>query len=272
MAGLRLPALLLAALLATGGTLVGGDPQPAPLPSDDAVIVPEQPLELRIEAPDTINAGELLVLDAGDSAATNFRWTLVNDDRPNARFRLANGDRTLFFATPTPGRYVFVVAASTPRQLVLEKITVVVAGVEPPAPGPGPGPTPNPQPPQPPPGPVVPDGRLGLTRKTYDLAKPLAEAYGPLLREVAGNYDSVASEAGGLSSATVASMRAQITERNRATAGTNREALIAPFFGPLGQAIGELERAGKVGTKADCIGAFNEIAAGLRLAAGGVQR
>lgn len=273
MAGVigRLPPLLLALLLAVATPLVGQEPRPAPLLPDDSVVVPDAPLQLRIDAPPSIPAGELLVLDAAGTNATAFRWSLIDDGGNfGPRYRLANNDRTLFFATARPGRYVFVVAASTARDLALQTIVVNVEGAPAPGPGPAPGPAPGPGPgPPAPPAPVIPDGKFGLTRRVYELAKPLADQHGALFREIAGNYSSAASSAAGLASATPQSMRTEVTDRNRQSAGGNREALIGPLFGPLGTAFGELDRSGKLSSKADMIDAFNAVAAGFRLAAGG---
>lgn len=257
--------------------IVRGDDTPTPVdPEPVAPPAPEQPLQLRIDAPASHPAGELLVLDVGDTTATRLAWSLICDN-PQARYRLANDGRTLFFATPVPGRYVFVVAASTSTQLLLDEVVVTVeppppppAPPTPPAP-PGPSVPPGPPvpPPNPPPSPPPAPGRLGLTLGAFQLAKPLAGQYGPLLRELAGNYSSVANQGAAIATTTIESLRADVTAKNRASAGTNRDGLLQPLFVPLGAAVADLERSGALRSKADLIDAFNEIAAGLRAAAGG---
>lgn len=230
---------------------------PAPLPSPSVL--------LELDAPPPLRVGDLLEIDASRSAATTLAWTCVVQTGEPLQFRLANGDRTLFAGTPRPGRYTIVVAGCLGDQLELRTVVVQVEGpspVDPPVP---------PSPPSPP-GPVLPADRYGLTKVAYDLAAPLAAQYGPLLRELAGNYESVASRGVAVRSMTGPEMRTEVTARNRASAGSNRDSLIPPLFAPLGSACGDVERSGKLATTSDWAVLFREIAAGLRLAAGGTSQ
>jgi len=63
-----------------------------------------QPLAI-IDAPSTVNVGDLVIIDGGKSTGDNHLW--VVDERAQGRFLEIPADRRVVFAIGTPGKYSF---------------------------------------------------------------------------------------------------------------------------------------------------------------------
>jgi hypothetical protein len=106
-----------------------------------------------IDAPSTVNVGDLVIIDGGKSIGDNHLW--VVDERAKGRFLEIPADRRIVFAIGTPGKYSFqLIVADTSAGISQAIHFVDVGGVTLPPTDPPPivsPPTPNPpQPPKPP--------------------------------------------------------------------------------------------------------------------------
>jgi hypothetical protein len=245
-------------------TTAGASPAPIgpafPRTVDTAQNSQASELIITVDAPAEVPPGRLVKLDASATEATAFRWTLAGGAAD--LYDVTESGRVCYFATATPGKYVFVLAAARnsetagdPPLMALGEVVVVVTGQ---------APTPGPLPPVP----VLPDGRYKLAAYVYGLAATLPATDKPLLQGVASNYAAVASMAAAGVLADPAAMLNATKERNAATAGANRERLLPPLFQPLANRLAELSRAGDLKTLADHITAWQEISTGLSLAGG----
>jgi hypothetical protein len=63
-----------------------------------------QPMAI-IDAPSTVNVGDLVIIDGGKSTGDNHLW--VVDERAQGRFLEIPADRRVVFAIGTPGKYSF---------------------------------------------------------------------------------------------------------------------------------------------------------------------
>lgn len=241
--------VLIAAVLSAPA--VGQLPDPAPLS-----------WSITVDSPGTGQPGRFVELTCVSDGAAEIRWRIVGAE--DDLIRVVDSGRRCLFVSPMPGEFRLVCAASrSDGALDLVETVVRIEGSRP-TPGPGPVPTPTPMP-----GPQPGPSRFGLAQKCWALASPLTAAHAPLLRTLAGNYSSVAAQGAAISTATIESMRADVTARNREAAGSSRDSLMQPLFVPLGAAVAEAEKNGQVRSKNDVIELFYEIATGLRAAAGG---
>lgn len=223
---------------------------------------PASGLIVTVDAPSEVPPGRLVKLDASATDATAFRWTLAGGAAD--LYDVTESGKVCYFATATPGKYVFVVAAcrnaetaGDPPLMEISEVVVTVTGT---APGPTPGPVP--------PSPVLPDGRYKLAQFAFGLASTLPATDKPLLQGVASNYAAVASMAAAGVLADPPAMLVATKDRNAATVGTNRERMLAPLFQPLATRLAELSKAGDLKTLADHVAAWQEISTGLSLAGG----
>ena len=221
---------------------------------------PVSELVIAVDAPAEVPPGKLVKLDASATSATVFRWVLAGGAID--LYDVSESGKVCYFATATPGRYVFVVAAARnaeaagePPVIGLGEVVVVVTGQ---APTPGPSPPP----------PSLPDGKYKLAQVAYGLAAKLPATDRPLIQGVATNYAAVASMAAAGVLADPPAMLLATKERNAATVGANRERLLAPLFQPLANRLAELSKSGDLKTLADHVTAWQEIATGLSLAGG----
>lgn len=84
-----------------------------------------------VEAPTTIEVGDLAIIDAGKTGADSYAYSVT----PPVPCHLFDGGTRLVFAGKVPGAYVFVVAAAKGGQVSIAEHTITVSGSTP-APGP----------------------------------------------------------------------------------------------------------------------------------------
>lgn len=218
-----------------------------------------------IDGPRRATVGDLVVLDASSSGGDAFAWVLVCED---ARKRLlaVDGGRRCVFASGTPGKYVFVLAAVTGGELSVTTHTLQVSSAgpsPPPEPEPGPGPLPTP----------LPDGKYCLAAFARDSASTLVALPPARLRQTAESLaNSFASIASAIAAGTLRDASAILTatrEANNAALGDDREAWQSWGAG-LAKKLQELHEAKRLATANDYKDAWTEIATGLRAA--GVSR
>lgn len=101
-------------------------------------LVIAQPMAV-IDAPDTVNVGDLVIIDGGKSTGVNHIWVI--DERAQGRFLEIPADRRIVFAIGSPGKYSFqLIVADTSAGISQAIHYVQVGGVT----------LPPVQPPQPP--------------------------------------------------------------------------------------------------------------------------
>lgn len=107
-----------------------------------------------INAPDQVNAGDLVILDSSQSVGTNRMW--VTDKSIDGRWVSIEEGKRVFFAIGTPGVYTFqLIVADTDANIAQVKHDVRVGNVLPIPPVPGPPPV-DPPPTNPPTDPAPP--------------------------------------------------------------------------------------------------------------------
>lgn len=96
-----------------------------------------------IKAPAQVSPGDLVILDASDSDAKAFAWTVLPESAAGKFLAVERGTKAVF-ASGQPGQYTFVLATAAGDHVAvaLATVTVGVPGPVPPGPGPGPGPGP----------------------------------------------------------------------------------------------------------------------------------
>lgn len=165
-------------------------------------------LEATIDGPTKAKVGELVVLTAKADGAQKYIWALPGND---SSFYQADGGARCIFATPTPGKYMFVLAVAKAgdtgvAELTLATHTVVIGyNPQPPLPDPlppkpptPPDPTP-PEPPKPTPPPDLPAGKYGLAKISYDAAMKLPASVRTRAPQLAEAQDGAAAAAAALS-------------------------------------------------------------------------
>jgi len=113
-----------------------------------------------IDAPATVNVGDLVILDGGKSVGDNHLW--VVDERAKGRFLEIPTDRRIVFAIGTPGRYSFqLIMADTSAAIdqAIHFVSVGGVGLPPTEPDP-PVVDPPPVSPPDPPTPVLPPNEV----------------------------------------------------------------------------------------------------------------
>lgn len=157
---------------------------------------PPREIEIILDGEERVAVGQLVTLDASETQADTFRWTLVGGGE--GLYRVDTNGKIVYFSSGLPGDYVFVlsVAKSTDDGPLLEvqEHVVSVEGSNPPPPNippaqPPAGPPVQPpvQPPaQPPVSPAdpLPEGRYGLARFCRDTAMEVVPS-GPKRHEPA---------------------------------------------------------------------------------------
>ncbi len=100
-----------------------------------------------ISGPTETAAGELVILDAGDSSGEGYDWRVEPESLADGRWQLYEDKRVLVFASPVPGRYTFILSVAQDNQSSVAVLHVVNG--EAPTPNPFPEPNPTPEPPDP---------------------------------------------------------------------------------------------------------------------------
>jgi len=127
-----------------------------------------QPLAV-IDAPSTVNIGDLVIIDGGKSVGDNHLWVI--DERAQGRFLEIPVDRRVVFAIGTPGRYSFQLIVADKQAGISQAVHFIqVGGVTlppmpptpvPPAPGPPIVAPPTPEPP----GPTLPENDVAAASR-----------------------------------------------------------------------------------------------------------
>lgn len=177
-----------------------------------------------INGPTTGQAGEILILDAGESEGTptHFSWDVSPKIAGRKMFEPECGDKSRIRISSFPGIYKYTLIVSNADGNDVLYWDVAIPGNTPapvpppgpnpapnpepgpmppepppdpgPAPGPNPSPNPQPAPPKPEPDPVVPDGQFGIAKQIVDWSETvtsptkLQDAKG-----FAGSFEAVAS-------------------------------------------------------------------------------
>lgn len=224
-----------------------GDWTPTPKPTDTPPI-------LAIDGPATAPAGTLVTLTA-ETTADRTAWILADGD--DSTWRTDTDGRTVVFATPRPGRYVFIAAAGDAAGLCLVRHRIELT-TEPPAPSPEPGPSPQP-------GPTPDAGRYQLAATVLELCRSLPASDRPLIAQIATNYNNAARRiaAGDPAWQQPDTIRRQTAEANRATLAEHRARMLPLLFEPLAKRLATLETNPGLTTANDLAIAWREIAAGL---------
>ncbi len=208
--------------------------------------------------------GDLLVLDAGNSTADYFAWS-VEPELPNERptiLPIEDGKKCIICSVP--GRYVVVLAVSNSLGIDQLKWTVTVGDGPVPPPGPGPSPGPGPTPPPLPVPPVIPDGQFAIARVAYDAAMSVeSTSRAAEAQALAAGLDGVAASisAGVLSGAQ--KILAAILQANNAALGANM-----PKWVGWGAAVSErlkaIYLAGLLKSTDDWAACLREVSIGLK--------
>lgn len=212
-----------------------------------------------IAGPQRAARGDLIVLDASASKASDFAWALVNSTKPCLAIE---GGRKCVFASGEAGEFVFVLAVASKDRVALARHTVAIGD----APGP-PAPTPHPQPqPGPPPAPDLPIGRFDLSRFGWSAALRTVEA-SPEARaeqalQLAESFRTTAAAivAGGL--VDPQAILEQTRTSNNAALRSNAP-LWKPWAAELAGKLEALEASGKLVGATDFAAAWLELAVGL---------
>jgi hypothetical protein len=96
--------------------------------------------------------------------------------------------------------------------------------VDPPGPGPGPGPVDPPDPPDPPPDPGNPNDVFGLSKKSRDWARQVADRSRGKASALAANFEQISARITGGQITTIDAVKQQLTILNRATLPPGSEA------------------------------------------------
>jgi hypothetical protein len=226
--------------------------------------------QISVDGPNSAPAGELVRLDAVADPSVGVLWHLVGG--ADLKWDTSNDGRTVFFASPVPGRYVFTLSAATcpapgvtPQLQILEHV-VTLSGVPPgPGPGPTPGPTPpGPTPPAPPHRPTLPKGRFEISQTIYDGVATMPAGDKAFILQVANNYSTVASRCAAGGCASLDAALKQLQTLNAPLFGGRRDDHLKAWGNALFQKTGQLAQAGKLPSGSDWFALFEETALGLR--------
>lgn len=178
------PRAFVAGFLISAATVVGA-----------IVFLPADTFPVVLDAPASIAAGEIAVLDVTKTEADSYAYSVT----PPAVCHAFEGGTKLVFASGTSGDYVFVIAAAKGGQVsIAEHVVTVVGGVDP--------------------GPPSPDSGTFAERLRRAVALVKDEAKAEHLASLAGTFKTVASMIG-------AGVLTDVDEIVTATANLNTEAL-----------------------------------------------
>lgn len=132
-----------------------------------------------IKAPAQVSPGDLVILDASESDAKAFAWTVLPESAAGKFLAVERGTKAVF-ASGQPGQYTFVLATAAGDHVAVALVTVTVGVPTPQPPGPGPNP------PQPP----APAGTRGvlILRESADTTPALARVLTGLRTGKAADY------------------------------------------------------------------------------------
>lgn len=98
-----------------------------------------------IKAPAQVAPGDLVILDASESEAKSFAWTVLPESAAGKFLAIDKGTKAVF-ASGQPGQYTFVLATAAGDNVAVALVTVTVGTPTPGPTPPGPGPVPVPVP------------------------------------------------------------------------------------------------------------------------------
>lgn len=208
-----------------------------------------------IDAPLTVQPGDLVVLSSEGSVGTARRWSLVGSDK---RFLAVNDGREAVFASGTPGRYSFslAVADGTDGNVTID-VAVHTITIGSPDPGPDPDPDPDPGPD---PDPVTPDHFKSLaaivSAGSQSIEASVRSEEAELIAEAFASYAARTTEF------------ASVAEFTRATSEQYKQALgVSAYFAwsqsvlePLAAELRRIRDAGNLKSIADYGPAWSVIA------------
>jgi hypothetical protein len=215
---------------------------------------PPKPL---IVGPTGGQPGDILLLDATQSVADHFAWSVtpkLPEGRPTI-LPIEDGRKCL--VTSVPGAYSVFLAASNAEGVKIVEWGVTVGGdPRPPTPGPNP---PGPTPPTPP----TPD-RFGLKAAAQQWA---AAVNSPNrfedAHQLAGAFEAAAAEIVAGTETQPQAFIAILAKHCIQAVPTDRRAAWSSFDAAFAAAVNELYKAGKVAGRDDWAVMFREISAGL---------
>ena len=254
----------------------------------------------KIEGPDEVSPGSLVILDATAISSSGRNWQAVN--APADSFKIVDDAQRIVFATPTPGKYWFVFSYTSDLSLEIEALadaqknlaeSLIVAEIDEiktatksltemitilvntkvktesivhqvVVTGTIPNPNPdNPNPPKPTP---LPEGKYGLATLSRDMAlREVPEAPRTRSKDVAGVHRGIAARiaAGALKGGQEPILIA-LREGLVSTLGDDFEAW-KPWGNSVMKAMSDLSDDGKIVNDSDFATAFSEIALGLEV-------
>lgn len=198
--------------------------------SADLDLVPDSATELKIVGPELVAPGKLtkLVVDS----STSVKWILADGD--DDLWDSPSGSSACYFSSPTPGRYVFVVAAIVDGKLQVGRHVIVVSGAgPPPKPNPGPNPKPDPKP------------KDSLAQITADAVSDFTESEKPMLALIAENYKGCASRLGAGGYLNVEEFLAATVAGNRKAAGAQRDR-VKQWMAPIQKKLEAMQDSGEL--------------------------
>lgn len=170
-----------------------------------------------IDAPAQATVGDLVVLSAEGSHASDFAWRLANSEKT---FLPVDGGRRCVFSSGSPGKFVFVLAVACGDQVAVALHTIDVVTPEPPNPDPSPVP--------PTPDPDLPPGKFNLAKLARDWALTTVSLDPSQRKETARSLAaSFSSLAAAIAAGTVtdpAQILAQTLASNQQALGDRRQA------------------------------------------------
>jgi len=107
-------------------------PTPVPGPVDPPIPVDPNAAHIVVEAPSTVQAGELVKINVGKSIADSFSWRV---EPPTKNFEVVDGGRKAYFSHGTAGEFLFIIAAAKDGTSDVRTFRIKVIGSDAP-PGP----------------------------------------------------------------------------------------------------------------------------------------
>lgn len=225
-------------------------------------------VEAVIDGPDgPVPPGTMVVLSAQGSTADALSWQCCNS---GLQLLVVERGTICAFATAKSGVYTIILAAAKTgedgkAELATARKEVIIGspGPDPDPDPPGPGPDPDPDPPEPEP---LPDGKYLLAKDASGWAKGVGDAPGSL--RLAGAFEAIAAQVAAGTVRTLPDFQRASQQRNREALGNDKDKWV-PFFESLQSRLQTLNSSGVMVSLEDHATAWEEIALGLRHAAGG---
>lgn len=233
------------------------------------VAVEANTISVNILGPKLAAPGTLVILDASKSDADSFIWRLADNDA--SAYALSENGKTVYFASPKSGRYVFSLAVAKrdgdkPPLLLLAEHVVTLQG-ESPKPD---NPLPPPLPPSPSPDDPLANEKYGVGKLVRDLVlKEIPKEKRGTSLGFSANYNLVSSKLTNGSLSGLTSALSDLKARNQKTDGDDLGLWKSKVLDPLGSRLTDLARAGTINISDNSVLAqvFYDISLGLATAA-----